>query len=97
MHTDPHAGTQAPVSATPATGWSSTPAGAAAPPAAAAVPGGGHATWEPVQHAVAPPIAPTGAPAPSGPMIGKYQPSGDPAIDRMISLERALRQFGAPF
>ena len=25
---------------------------------------------------------------------GAYQPSGDPMIDRMISLERALKQFG---
>lgn len=30
-------------------------------------------------------------------VTGAYQPSGDVGVDRLLQLERALKQFGSPF
>ena len=92
MQTDPSVSHAAnPAFARPgSTGFDRTPvAGSAqaqsqsqsAAPAAAAA-----AAADPLKHAR----------RPSGTTFntGAYQPSGDPMIDRMISLERALKQYG---
>ena len=81
MQTDPSVSHAAnPTFARPgATGYDRTPVG---------VPAQGQAslTVDPVQQA-----RPTSG---TSFLTGAYQPSGDPMIDRMISLERALKQFG---
>ena len=55
-------------------------------------PGAGHATWSP---APAPAFAATSTTqtvqANSTPSLGMYDATGDPAIDRMLQLERALK------
>ena len=65
-----------------------------------AVPGGSHgmqpqamAPQQPV-HAYAAPAVPQRAGATF--VTGAYQASGDPAIDRMLRLEAALKRFGSP-
>ncbi|MBC7644990.1 MAG: hypothetical protein H7123_07675 [Thermoleophilia bacterium] len=88
MQTDPSVSHAAnPAFARPgSTGFDRTPVGVHGHPQAAQPATSGPGAVNPLQHA-----KPSSGTSFS---TGAYQPSGDPMIDRMISLERALKQFG---